>query len=161
MSQRQIRRLAMQLLYQIDLRGEEDFALILKGLEDEPDPKDVRSQATALTEAAWHHHALADESASQLAPHWPTHRQPPVDRAILRLAFYEITSNTCPTNVAINEAVELAKQFSSEQAPAFINGLLDKMAKLHLNPSEERAAISESMASEPSTSASTAPDESL
>ena len=71
----------------------------------------------------------SDEKATALAPDWPTHRQPPVDRAILRLAYYEMTSGHAPVKVAINEAVELAKQFGSEQSPPFINGVLDKLAR--------------------------------
>ena len=65
----------------------------------------------------------------QLAPDWPTHRQPPLDRAILRLAHYEMTSGHAPIKVAINEAVELAKNYCAERSPPFINGVLDKMAR--------------------------------
>ncbi len=56
-------------------------------------------------------------------------RQPPVDRAILRLAYHELTSGHAPPKVVINEAVELAKKFGAEQSPAFINGVLDKLAR--------------------------------
>ena len=66
---------------------------------------------------------------AELAPQWPTHRQPPVDRAILRLSFYEMASQIVPVKVAINEAIELAKEYGSEQSPSFVNGVLDKMAK--------------------------------
>ena len=140
-SRRHIRRLAMQLLYQIDLRGEEDLASIVQGFkEDDSQRANVQGQASALAQAAWENHTRADTLAGQLAPQWPTHRQPPVDRAILRLAFYEIDSGTTPPNVAINEAVELAKQYCSEQAPAFINGLLDKMAKQRSDHPDHTAA---------------------
>jgi len=64
-----------------------------------------------------------------LSPDWPTHRQPVVDRNILRLAYFEIVSGAAPPKVAINEAVELAREFSTEKSPAFVNGVLDKIMK--------------------------------
>ena len=79
----------------------------------------------------WVNHEEADKKVEALSPEWPTHRQPPVDRAILRLAYHEITSGITPPKVAINEAVELAKQYASEQSPSFVNGILDKLAKQH------------------------------
>lgn len=124
-----IRRLAMQVLYQLDLRGQEDAGAIRQGLEGGPDAAGVCAEAFELAMAAWENRAQADALMEQLAPQWPTHRQPPVDRAILRLAYHEIVTGRAPAKVVINEAVELAKQFSSEQAPAFINGVLDKAAR--------------------------------
>jgi hypothetical protein len=62
-------------------------------------------------------------------PDWPSRRLAPIDRAILRLAHFEMTSGRTPPKVAINEAVELAKAFSTEKSPAFINGLLGKVLK--------------------------------
>jgi transcription antitermination protein NusB len=130
MSQRrQIRRLAMQLLYQIDLRGEADLEAIRLSLTDGQDPPEVCEPAFNLARDAWAARAKADQIATELAPTWPTSRQPPVDRAILRLAFFEMDSGLTPVKVAINEAVELAKDFAAEQSPPFINGVLDKMAK--------------------------------
>ncbi len=81
-----------------------------------------------------------------LTPDWPTHRQPPVDRAILRLAHHEMVSGHAPVKVAINEGVELAKRYADKESPAFINGVLDKLAKrleqdglLPDKPQEEQA----------------------
>jgi N utilization substance protein B len=134
LSQRDIRKLAMQILYQIDLRGPEDLAAIEQGLQNTTDSPEMCKQGMELAAAAWETHAQADALVQELAPNWPTHRQPPVDRAILRLAHYEMTSGRTPPKVAINEAIELAKQFSSEHAPAFVNGVLDKAAKRLLSP---------------------------
>lgn len=124
-----IRRLAMQVLYQLDVRGETDLEAVRTGLDDGPDAPDVVGAAFTSAVSAWERRADADALVAELAPHWPTHRQPPVDRAILRLAAWEIASGATPPKVAINEAVELAKAFGSEQSPAFINGVLDKLAK--------------------------------
>ena len=66
---------------------------------------------------------------SKKAKKWATGRMSKVDLAILRLAIYEICfSEEIPTSVAINEAIELAKKFSSDEAPSFINGILGSIA---------------------------------
>ncbi len=119
----------MQALYQIDVLGTADQRVVFEALDEGYDPLDVREEATELAIAAWHGRSGADALVAELAPDWPTHRQPPVDRAILRLAHHEIRSGHAPAKVAINEAVELAKQFGSEHSPAFINGVLDKVAR--------------------------------
>ncbi len=122
----------MQLLYQVDLRGEADFPAMGESLalfDDGPDSPETRRDGLALAQRAWHDHLAADTLATELAPAWPTHRQPPVDRALLRLAYHELVSGYAPVKVAINEAIELAKEYGSQQSPAFVNGVLDKMAK--------------------------------
>ena len=126
---RDTRRLAMQVLYQADTTGEADRETILAGLDDEHDPAEVREAATDLALAAWASHADADAAIAALTPEWPTHRQPPVDRAILRLAHHEMVTGRTPPKVAINEAVELSKHYASEHSPPFINGVLDKLAR--------------------------------
>lgn len=129
-NRRDIRRLAMQLLYRMDLAGEADRQSLLEELdEEERAAPSQRVQAVDLALEAWRRRADADAAVAQLAPDWPTHRQPPIDRALLRLAYHEIASGRTPAKVAINEAVELAKRYASEHSPAFINGVLDKVAK--------------------------------
>jgi len=126
-----IRKLAMQLLYQIDVRGEDDPATVGKELAQTL-PENLQETAPAafeLATATWQNRGDADTLINELAPKWPTHRQPPVDRAILRLAYHEIKSEHAPANVVIDQAVELAKIYASENSPAFINGVLDQMAK--------------------------------
>lgn len=127
--QRDIRRLAMQALYQIDVRGEADGEAVRATLREDFKAADSADDAYELAHAAWQTRGEADALATDLAPDWPTHRQPPVDRAILRLAYYEMASGRTPVKVAINEAIELAKQYCAEHSPSFINGVLDKMAK--------------------------------
>lgn len=119
----------MQVLYQVDVRGEADAELVRAGLDDEHDEPAVLKAGFDLALEAWATRAAADAAVAELAPDWPTHRQPPVDRAILRLAYHEITTGRAPTKVAINEAVELAKTYGAENSPAFINGVLDKIAR--------------------------------
>jgi len=127
---RDIRRLAFQVLYQLDARGERDAGDILNGLQgaEEFSAAD-RGKAFELATAAFADRARADEAMTALAPGWPVHRQAPVDRAILRLAHFEIVTGRVSPKIAINEAVELAKAFSTEKSPGFVNALLDKIAK--------------------------------
>ena len=66
---------------------------------------------------------------AELAPEWPAHRMPAIDRAVLRLAFFEMHHSTNPPKAVVNEAVELAKHFSTADSPKFINALLDKVLK--------------------------------
>ena len=129
MRPRDVRRLAMQVLYQMDLTDASDAQQIGDRLDDQFDSAQVRTAAVELAELAWAGHEQADMLTTQLAPHWPTHRQPPVDRAIMRLAYHEMVSGRTPVKVAINEAVELAKAYGAKQSSAFVNGVLDKVAK--------------------------------
>ena len=128
-ARRDVRRLAMQVLYQIDQRGEADQALIHEGLDAGPDNQATQDEAFELAQGAWADREQADRLVVELAPDWPTHRQPPVDRALLRLAYHEMVTGRTPVKIAINEAVELAKHYGAENSPAFINGVLDKLAR--------------------------------
>ena len=82
-----------------------------------------------MAAGAWEARAASDQWVERLAPQWPPRRQPGVDRNILRLAVWELTNTDTPPKVVIDEAIELAKQFSTEQSPAFVNGVLDAVLK--------------------------------
>lgn len=125
----QIRELALQALYQYDLRGAQDSQQIEESVKDSPHPPALQQQAIELAKLAWACHPRSDALAAELAPAWPTHRQPVVDRSIIRLCYYELASGMTPTAVAIDEAVELAKSFGSQKSPAFVNGVLDQIAR--------------------------------
>lgn len=109
-----------------------------------------------LALAAFGDRRAADQAVRELAPTWPAHRQPGVDRAILRLAHYEMTSGVSQPKVAVNEAVELAKRYSTERSPAFVNGVLDKVLKRVLRESDADANEGESQAEMPSAEKPTA-----
>jgi N utilization substance protein B len=128
-----IRRLAFQALFQLDARQGGTSADLAGWLDDLAEsenlsPKDKHA-ATEQALAAYAHRAKADAAMAKLAPAWPAHRQAAVDRAILRLAYHEMFAGHTPPKVVVNEAVQLAKEFSTERSPAFINGLLDKVLK--------------------------------
>ena len=127
----------MQVLYQIDQRGESDMEPIREGMAEGPDDLATRQEAFELAQAAWRGHEQADQLVADLAPQWPTHRQPPVDRALLRLACHEIVSGRTPFKIAINEAVELAKHYGAKNSPTFVNGVLDKLARKVMDQATE------------------------
>lgn len=119
----------MQILYQLDLRGETDRDAVHEGLGDGPDPPSVAEEAWSLAWSAWTGRADADAAVGAVAQDWPVHRQPPVDRAILRLAHHEMTAGLVHPRIAVNEAIELAKAYGSEHSGPFINGVLDRLLK--------------------------------
>lgn len=132
---RDIRRLAFQALFQLDARGEgeaEGIRAMLREIGEE-DPAEFTEaemeKAFGLALEAYRGRREADEEATRLAPTWPAHRQPAVDRAIIRLAHHEMTAGGINPKIAVNEAVELAKRYSTERSPAFVNGVLDKILK--------------------------------
>lgn len=130
---RDIRRLAFQTLFQLDARGEVDANDILEAIESAEDLPEFRAgdrrKAFELANGAFAHRAQADAAMKELAPTWPAHRQAAVDRAILRLAYFEMHHTPTPPKVVVSQAVELAKEFSTDRSPAFVNGLLDKILK--------------------------------
>jgi N utilization substance protein B len=128
---RDIRRLAFQALFQIDARGGDDLDDIRASLAAESDglAPDEIDRAIEWATGAYAARAGADREFEGLAPTWPAHRLAAVDRAILRLAHFEMTTGRTAPKVAVNEAIELAKHYSTDRSPAFINGLLDKVLK--------------------------------
>jgi N utilization substance protein B len=128
------RELAMQVLFLWDTIGERDSLLAAQvggGGGDDMVSDDVRRDGLKMATDAWDARQTSDAWIERLAPQWPPRRQPGVDRSILRLAAWELTAGQTPPKVVIDEAIELAKSFSTEQSPAFVNGVLDAMHKEH------------------------------
>jgi N utilization substance protein B len=125
---RLLRRQTLQLLCQFDA-GNDEEALITNVPFDEDLSTTVEPDKKALTLAneIWEDRNASDTQIEALTPEWPIHRQPLVDRNILRLARYEIISGITPPIVAIDEAVELARIYSTENSPSFVNGVLDNL----------------------------------
>ncbi len=122
-----MRRAALQCLYQFDSSTDIGDEEVRESLRESPGSDTDHEEGLKLARQAWTVHSKADAMATEYAEDWPTRRQPIVDRSILRLAYCEMALGRTPPKVAINEAVELAKEFSTEQSPMFINGILDKM----------------------------------
>jgi transcription antitermination protein NusB len=126
---RKSREYALQMLFQWEM-GKQDPARIKEGFwKNARAQKSTREFANQLFENAASRVSELDPIISSLAQNWRIERMAAIDRAILRLALAEMRATSTPANVVINEAVELAKKFSSEDASAFINGILDAAAK--------------------------------
>jgi transcription antitermination factor NusB len=90
--------------------------------------EDVRDYCRGLLEAYWDHAIAIDEKITTCAEHWSLDRMAVVDRNVLRLAVTELLHfPDVPPKVVIDEAIEIAKRFSTERSGAFINGILDKV----------------------------------
>jgi len=103
--------------------------------------ENTREFADQLFEGAVAEVETADKLVTTLSENWKFERLAAVDRNILRLAIYELRFGTAPVKVVIDEALELAKKFSSEEAPGFLNGILDAANKT-LEGKKEKGASS-------------------
>ncbi len=126
---RQGRELAVQFLYQCDFNGEPlDEALGLFWQTQDNLDDDVRRFAEELVRGVAARQAAVDAKIQQYAEHWEIGRIAAVDRNILRLAIYEMLfRDDIPPVVSINEAVEVAKKFSTRESGGFVNGILDRI----------------------------------
>lgn len=142
-SRTEIRTMALQALYQLDVRGEAEEPEVRRNVLDDAEnvglTRDEAAEAYDIALAAYRDRRACDVRVQALAPTWPAVRQPAVDRAVLRLAHYEMTSGAVPPKVAVNEAVKLAKSFGGDRSPAFINGILDKILRAIEHPGDEPA----------------------
>ncbi|MBN2180275.1 MAG: transcription antitermination factor NusB [Sedimentisphaerales bacterium] len=129
------RELAMQALYQLDVQGLAPGDIgVLESLEQffmEADSDNfVRKLASNWTKGTWSNLRQCDELIVNSTIKWEFTRLSPVDRGILRLAVYQFKfCPDIPPKVTINEAIELAKKFSTDKSPAFVNGVLDAVLK--------------------------------
>ncbi len=127
---RKAREFALQMLFQWDLNRQKPAAIEAKFWKQARAEKSTRDFAHQLLEGAVHDCAALDKLISQHAKNWRIERMAAIDRAILRLAIFELTGPVdTPPKVAINEALELAKKYSAEDSVPFLNGILDAVAK--------------------------------
>ncbi|TKJ39531.1 MAG: transcription antitermination factor NusB [Planctomycetes bacterium B3_Pla] len=124
------RELTMQALYQLDVQGP-DVLESLGSFFAEADADDFTCKlASDWTKGTWENLKQCDELITASTIKWQFTRLSPVDRNILRLAVYQLKfCDDIPPKVVINEAIELAKKFSSDKAPGFVNGVLDAILK--------------------------------
>src|SRR4051812_35241875 len=108
-----VREIAMQVLFLWDAHSAADVGMATQLINDGSDDELTRREAMEMAKGAWENRAVADKWVERLAPKWPPHRQPPVDRNLLRLAIYELTQNLTPQKVVMDEVIELAKVFST------------------------------------------------
>ena len=122
---RKTRRLAFQALFEGDCVEHDAENVIGRLIDKEALPQEAASFAQELVQGVVHNQAEIDETIKKFAPTWPLEQIPMIDRNILRLAIFEVLlNNRVPSKVAINEAVELAKTFGSNNSAKFVNGVL-------------------------------------
>ena len=125
------RELAMQALYQLDIQGSDLLPRLQWEFLGPVDCDDfVRKLAYDWIKGTWDNLALCDELIAPAIIRWQFSRLSPVDKSILRLSVYQLKfCPSIPPKVVINEAIELAKKFSSDKSPGFVNGVLDAVLK--------------------------------
>jgi N utilization substance protein B len=117
------RKRAVDILYEADVRGRDPLDLLRERVADGVPP--VPEHAVRLVEGVAEHAARIDELIDTHASGWSLDRLPDVDRAILRMAVFELLwADDVPDAVVIDEAVELAKALSTDDSPAYVNGVL-------------------------------------
>jgi N utilization substance protein B len=130
MKRRRSREYALQLLFQLDLTGselnEDVWNEFWQGNDEDDDVKEFTRDIVASTRK---HIVEIDEAIKKAAQHWSITRMAVIDRNILRAAAYELLyRKDIPPSVVMNEALEIAKKYSTEESAPFINGILDKIA---------------------------------
>jgi N utilization substance protein B len=125
------RSIALQVLYETDIASNHLPGDVLKlRLEETPLSDDLAEFSRQIVAGVLPLTHELDQLISKYAPEWPLDQIAAIDRNILRIAFWEFAVyRKTPVKVAINEAVELAKQYGSDSAPRFINGVLGTLAE--------------------------------
>lgn len=133
------REIALQVLYLLEQNPSVDSAEIERFIERRLREPKLREFAHALVDGVREHQTRIDELISGVAENWRIDRMAAIDRNILRLGAFEMLfCPAVPTKVAINEALELAKRYSTAQSSRFVNGILDRLQTI---ASEEPPAV--------------------
>lgn len=132
MSRRRAREMALQALFQLDFNAvEKDVALKNVFAEREDQSEKTQGYAEALVQGTFAKLPEIDDAINKISNEWKLDRMAGVDRNIVRLAIYELqhSEENLPPSIVINEAVELAKAYGSEDSGRFVNGILGSIIK--------------------------------
>jgi len=131
MKRRRAREYALQLLFQIDMTGSElKEDLIKEFWEGNNEDSEVKEFTYSIVRGTRENLSSIDEIIKNVAEHWSIERMTAIDRNILRASTYELLyKDDIPPSVAINEAIEISKKYSTEDSASFVNGILDKILK--------------------------------
>ena len=123
------RSLALQVLYEVDMANHPPADVFRSRLEESPLSDELADFARQIIFGVLPRTTDLDQLIAKYAPEWPFDQVAAIDRNILRIALWEFAVfHETPIKVAINEAVELAKEFGSDSAPRFVNGVLGALA---------------------------------
>ena len=130
MKRRRSREYALQVLFQLELTGSElNDEMLSDFWEGNAEDDEVKEFTYNIVRTALKNLEKIDETIQKAAEHWSLERMASIDRNILRAAACELLYRTdIPPSVVINEAIEVAKKYSTEDSAPFINGILDKIA---------------------------------
>lgn len=126
---RKSRECALQMLFQWNVNRLTPAQIEASYWKSARGAESTRRFANQLFEGAAAQAELADQMIAEFSRNWRLERLPEIDRSILRLAIYELRAGTAPLNVVIDEALELAKKFSTIESVPFLNGILDAASK--------------------------------
>jgi N utilization substance protein B len=128
-TRRKAREIALQVLYELECTRHAVEDVLAQRLEEKPLDPDGEAFARQIVTGVLEHAQSLDDQIQRHAPEWPLDQMALVDHGILRIALWEFgVGRQTPVKVAINEAVELAKEFGSDSAPRFVNGVLGAAA---------------------------------
>ncbi|QDT39385.1 transcription antitermination factor NusB [Stratiformator vulcanicus] len=130
------REVAVQMLYQLDLNSDVAMHDVRGMIEEQLDDADLSAFSWRLFVGTMEFRGIIDEKLAAAANNWSIDRMAPTDRNVLRLGVFELLNTDTPPRVVIDEAVEVAKRFGSENSSQFVNGLLDRLI-----PPEKRAEL--------------------
>jgi N utilization substance protein B len=141
MGRRASREIAMKLLYQLEIQRDDRNEQMQEVFEENALSGKDKQYVIDVTDGVFKNLAYIDKLVETYSKGWKVNRLSRVDLSILRLSIFEICfREDIPFNVSVNEAVELAKKYSGEEAGAFINGILGKISKVGLIPYNEQEA---------------------
>jgi N utilization substance protein B len=129
-SRRKARECALQILFELEFSPDQLEEILKDYWAAQPVKAEVKEYATWLVEGLWQHRAEIDRTIEQASEHWRLDRMAMVDRNILRMAVFELFfEKTLPPPIIIDEAIEVARKFSGDEAAVFVNGILDGIYK--------------------------------
>lgn len=137
-SRRRSREVAVKLLYQWDITGQDIMELVETYRAGADAPITIDPFCLELLAGTVEHREAIDAEISRWSAHWSLERMSAVDRNVLRLAVYELLFRLdIPPKATVNEAIEIAKRFSTADSAAFVNGILDQVLKTRLEKEVE------------------------
>jgi len=134
-----IRVVALQILFELDLTNHALEEVLERHLQEEEFRAESQTFLHQLTFGVWEQRSQLDQIIAEAAPSWPVEQMPGVDKAVLRIALFEILLDSVertPIKAIINEAVELAKHFGGDNSGRFVNGVLGTVVERYPRQSQ-------------------------
>ena len=131
------RKCVLQMLFLVDQNPEADLHWIRNSIEEQLEDELLIDFAWSMFTGVRENRDAIDGRITAVSDHWRVDRMAPTDRNVIRIGIFEIDKIGTPAAVVLNESVELAREFGTEHASAFVNGILDKLASQERTSPEE------------------------